>query len=81
MLAVVAGSRLGPRCFGGGYGGFQFGIARGGLRAFSVGDDLVEMGFERTDAVPVYAGAFKKKLGLTIVSDKPQGGERVYRIA
>jgi hypothetical protein len=22
-----------------------------------------------------------KKLGLTIVSDKPQGGERVYRIA
>lgn len=28
-----------------------------------------------------FAGAFKKKLGLTIVSDKPQGGERVYRIA
>lgn len=28
-----------------------------------------------------FAGAFKKKLGLCIVSDKPQGGERVYRIA
>ena len=28
-----------------------------------------------------FAGAFKKKLGLTIVSDKPQGGERVYRVA
>ena len=28
-----------------------------------------------------FAGAFKKKLGLAIVSDKPQGGERVYRIA
>ena len=28
-----------------------------------------------------FAGALKKKLGLTIVSDKPQGGERVYRIA
>jgi len=27
-----------------------------------------------------FAGAFKKKLGLTIVSDKPQGGERIYRI-
>jgi hypothetical protein len=27
------------------------------------------------------AGALKKRLGLTIVSDKPQGGERVYRIA
>jgi len=28
-----------------------------------------------------FANAFKKKLGLAIVSDKPQGGERVYRIA
>lgn len=28
-----------------------------------------------------FAGAFKKKLGLTIVSDKAPGGERVYRIA
>ena len=28
-----------------------------------------------------FAGAFKKKLGLSIVSDKPQGGKRVYRIA
>lgn len=28
-----------------------------------------------------FAGAFKKKLGLSITSDKAQGGERVYRIA
>ena len=28
-----------------------------------------------------FAGAFKKKLGLTITSDKAQGGERVYRVA
>ena len=28
-----------------------------------------------------FAGAFKKKLVLTIVSDKAQGGERIYRIA
>jgi hypothetical protein len=28
-----------------------------------------------------FAGAFKKKLGLTIESDKVQGGQRVYRIA
>ena len=28
-----------------------------------------------------FAGAFKKKLGLAIVSDKAEGGERVYRIA
>jgi len=27
-----------------------------------------------------FAGAFKKKLGLAIVSDKRQGGERIYRI-
>lgn len=28
-----------------------------------------------------FAGTFKKKLGLTIVSDKRQGGERIYRMA
>ncbi|WP_404992094.1 DUF3489 domain-containing protein [Cupriavidus pauculus] len=28
-----------------------------------------------------FAGAFKKKLGLTITSDKEQGGERIYRVA
>ena len=28
-----------------------------------------------------FAGALKKKLGMTIVSDKPQGGERIYRIS
>ncbi len=28
-----------------------------------------------------FAGAFKKKLGLTILSEKSEGGERVYRIA
>ena len=28
-----------------------------------------------------FAGAFKKKLGLTISSEKPDGGERIYRVA
>ena len=28
-----------------------------------------------------FAGALKKKLGLTLTSDKAQGGERVYRVA
>lgn len=28
-----------------------------------------------------FAGAFKKKLGLAVESEKAQGGERVYRIA
>ena len=28
-----------------------------------------------------FAGAFKKKLGLTMTSEKPEGGERIYRIA
>lgn len=27
------------------------------------------------------SGALKKKLGLTITSEKPDGGDRVYRIA
>jgi len=29
----------------------------------------------------VFAGALKKKLGLTVTSDKAEDGERVYRIA
>ena len=28
-----------------------------------------------------FAGAFKKKLGLTITSEKPEGGERIYRVS
>lgn len=28
-----------------------------------------------------FAGAFKKKLGLIITSEKPDGGERIYRVA
>ena len=28
-----------------------------------------------------FAGAFKKKLGLNLASEKEQGGERVYRVA
>ena len=28
-----------------------------------------------------FAGAFKKKLGLTIASTKDEGGQRIYRIA
>jgi hypothetical protein len=28
-----------------------------------------------------FAGAFKKKLGLALVSDKQPGGERIYRVA
>lgn len=27
-----------------------------------------------------FAGAFKKKLGLTLTSEKPEGGERIYRL-
>ena len=27
-----------------------------------------------------FAGAFKKKLGLTIISEKPEGGDRIYRV-
>ena len=38
-------------------------------------------GWQQHTVRGTFAGAFKKKLGLTIVSDKPQGGERVYRIA
>jgi len=37
-------------------------------------------GWQQHTVRGTFAGAFKKKLGLTIVSDKPQGAERIYRI-
>ena len=41
----------------------------------------VATGWQAHTVRGAFAGALKKKLGLTIVSDKPQGGERTYRIA
>ena len=38
-------------------------------------------GWQQHTVRGTFAGAFKKKLGLTITSDKVQGGERVYRVA
>lgn len=38
-------------------------------------------GWERHTVRGALSGALKKKLGLKIVSNKPTGGERVYRIA
>ena len=38
-------------------------------------------GWQQHTVRGTFAGAFKKKLGLTITSEKPEGGERVYRIA
>ena len=29
----------------------------------------------------LFAGALKKRRGLAVTSEKPQGGERIYRIA
>ncbi len=37
-------------------------------------------GWQSHTARGCLAGALKKKLGLTITSEKPQGGERTYRI-
>ena len=38
-------------------------------------------GWEPHTVRGAFAGAFKKKLGLTLVSDKQPGGERIYRVA
>ncbi len=37
-------------------------------------------GWQRHTVCGAISGALKKKLGLTITSEKPEGGERVYRI-
>lgn len=43
---------------------------------------IVELtGWQAHTVRGTFAGAFKKKMGLTIVSDKAKGEERVYRIA
>lgn len=47
----------------------------------TIGQICMATGWQAHTVRGTFAGAFKKKLGLTIVSDKPQGGERVYRIA
>ena len=38
-------------------------------------------GWQQHTVRGTFAGAFKMKLGLTITSDKEQGGERIYRVA
>ena len=47
----------------------------------TIGQICTATGWQAHTVRGTFAGAFKRKLGLTIVSDKPQGGERVYRIA
>jgi hypothetical protein len=47
----------------------------------TIGQICTATGWQAHTVRGTFAGAFKKKLGLTIVSDKAQGGERIYRIA
>ena len=47
----------------------------------TIGQICTATGWQAHTVRGTFAGAFKKKLGLNIVSDKPQGGERIYRIA
>ena len=37
-------------------------------------------GWQKHTVRGAISGALKKKLGLTVASEKPEGGERVYRI-
>ena len=47
----------------------------------TIGQICTATGWQAHTVRGTFAGAFKKKLGLTITSNKHQGGERVYRIA
>ena len=47
----------------------------------TIGQICTATGWQAHTVRGTFAGTFKKKLGLTITSDKAQGGERVYRIA
>ena len=46
----------------------------------TIGQIVESTGWQAHTVRGTFAGALKKKLGLTIVSDKAQGGERTYRI-
>ena len=46
----------------------------------TIGQICAATGWQAHTVRGTFAGAFKKKLGLTITSDKAQGSERVYRI-
>lgn len=46
----------------------------------TIGQIVEATGWQAHTVRGTFAGALKKKLGLTIVSDKAQGGERTYRI-
>ena len=46
----------------------------------TIGQICTVTGWQAHTVRGTFAGAFKKKLGLTITSDKSQGGERVYRL-
>ncbi|QXP92196.1 DUF3489 domain-containing protein [Methylococcus capsulatus] len=39
-----------------------------------------ETGWQAHTVRGLFAGAFKKKLGLSLVSEKPEGGDRIYKI-
>ncbi|WP_045758597.1 DUF3489 domain-containing protein [Xanthomonas albilineans] len=39
-----------------------------------------ETGWQSHTVRGTFAGAFKKKLGLSIISDKAPGGDRIYRV-
>ena len=58
-------------------------VCRGGManRLPTISQICTATGWQAHTVRGTFAGAFKKKIGLNIVSDKPQGGERVYRIA
>lgn len=46
----------------------------------TIGQIVEATGWQAHTVRGTFAGALQKKLGLTIVSDKAQGGERTYRI-
>ncbi len=47
----------------------------------TIGQICAATGWQAHTVRGAFAGAFKKKLGLTLTSDKQQGGERIYRVA
>ena len=51
-----------------------------GCEGATIPQVMAATGWQAHTVRGTFAGAFKKKLGLNLVSEKVQGGDRVYRV-
>ena len=61
--------------------GFNFSVTETGRPPTSGFEIMKATGWQSHTVRGAFAGALKKRLGLTVTSEKAEGGEREYRLA